>query len=39
MMYNKISELTREEMDPNRAKIDFPEQELWAKKDKNDTFN
>ena len=37
MLYNKISELTREDMDTNRAKIDFAKQELWAKMDKNDT--
>ncbi|VVB56384.1 Uncharacterised protein [uncultured archaeon] len=35
MLY-KISELTREDMDINRAKIDFAKQELWAKMDKND---
>src|SRR5450759_2914519 len=37
MLYNKTSELTREDMDINHAKIDFVKQELWAKTDNNDT--
>ncbi len=37
MLYNKISELTREDMDINRANIELVKQELWAKTDKNDT--
>ncbi len=38
ILYNKISELTREDMNKNRAKInEFDKQELWAKTDKNDT--
>jgi|GEM_PF-5645665 len=37
MLYNKISELTQEDNDIKVAKIERIEQELWAKKDKNDT--
>src|SRR5450759_1184275 len=37
MLYNKTSELTREDMDINHAKIDFVKQELWAKTDNNVT--
>ena len=37
MLYKKVSELSREDMDINRAKIEFDKQELWAKTDKNDT--
>jgi phosphatidylserine/phosphatidylglycerophosphate/cardiolipin synthase-like enzyme len=38
ILYNKISELTREDMNKNRAKInEFDKQELWAKTDKNNT--
>jgi hypothetical protein len=37
MLYNKISELTQEDMDINHAKIESVKQELWAKMDNNDT--
>ncbi|MCE8429046.1 MAG: hypothetical protein J5U19_11730 [Candidatus Methanoperedens sp.] len=37
MLYNKISELTQENMDTSSVNIDFVKQELWAKMDKNDT--
>ena len=37
MFNNKISEPIQEDMDINRAKIEFDKQELWAKTDKNDT--
>ena len=37
MLYNNISELTREDMDIDRAKIEIVKPELWAKTDKNDT--
>jgi phosphatidylserine/phosphatidylglycerophosphate/cardiolipin synthase-like enzyme len=37
MLDNTISELTRKDLDINLAKIKISKQELWAKKDKNDT--
>jgi len=37
MLYKKVSEPSREDMDINHAKIEFDKQELWAKTDKNDT--